>query len=54
MKIKKLLACALTAGMMLSFMPATAMADSEGWVEEKKGFYPYIFSCAGDQLFRHY
>ncbi len=31
MQIKKLLASALTAGLMLSFIPAASMADSTGW-----------------------
>lgn len=31
MQIKKLIASALTAGMMLAFIPAAAMADSTGW-----------------------
>ena len=31
MQIKKMLASALTAGMMLTFIPATSMADSTGW-----------------------
>lgn len=31
MQIKKLLASALTAGLMLSFTPAASMADSTGW-----------------------
>ena len=41
MGIKKILASALTAGMMLSFIPATAMADSTGWKEEDYGWRYY-------------
>jgi len=41
MVMRKLLAGALTAGMMLSLIPATAMADTKGWVEDDYGWYYY-------------
>ncbi|WP_185752561.1 hypothetical protein [Butyrivibrio sp. AE2032] len=42
MRFKKMLAGALTAGMMLSFIPATAMAGSKGWVEDDQGWRYYV------------
>ena len=41
MVMRKLLAGALTAGMMLSFIPATAMAANKGWVEGDYGWRYY-------------
>ncbi|WP_034442122.1 hypothetical protein [Butyrivibrio sp. AE2032] len=41
MKFQKFVASALTAGMMLSFVPATAMADSSGWREDEWGWKYY-------------
>ncbi|WP_034442306.1 hypothetical protein [Butyrivibrio sp. AE2032] len=42
MSIKKFIASALTAGFMLSFIPATAMADSTGWQQVESGWRYYI------------
>ncbi|WP_034450081.1 hypothetical protein [Butyrivibrio sp. AE2032] len=42
MSLKKILAGALTAGMMLSFIPATAMAANKGWVEDDERWYYYV------------
>ncbi|WP_034442317.1 hypothetical protein [Butyrivibrio sp. AE2032] len=41
MSIKKFIASALTAGFMLSFIPATAMADSTGWQQVESGWRYY-------------
>ena len=43
MEIRKFLAAALTAGMMLSFVPSSAMADSTGWREDD-GYWMYYTS----------
>ncbi len=41
MSIKKILAAAMTAGMMLSFIPMTSMADSTGWHQSDPGWRYY-------------
>ncbi len=34
MRIKKILSAVLTAGVMLSFIPSTSLADSNGWIQD--------------------
>ena len=41
MRFKKLMAAVLTSGMILSFVPATAMADSTGWRSDEWGWKYY-------------
>ncbi len=44
MGLKKILAVAMTAGMIISFMPATAMADGGGWRGNDKDGWSYYTS----------
>jgi len=41
MRFRKMLVGALTAGMMLSFIPSSVMAGSTGWVEDESGWRYY-------------
>ena len=34
MRIKKILSAVMTAGVMLSFIPSTSLADSNGWIQD--------------------
>lgn len=41
MSIKKIFAAAMTAGVMLSFIPMTSLADSTGWYHDVPGWRYY-------------
>lgn len=43
MSIKKILAAVMTAGMMMSFIPTTSLADSAGWYKDDNGWKYYTY-----------